>query len=111
MASDEDIEEIPSTADPIKVESNSRKLPCPITGQVTALQESREMVDYENGAGDNIYDDYGGHYGEPGPTQCYAGSNLNNDSNSGKDQDLWSVRFIFYCFYISSLEHFEWSQP
>merc|ERR1711874_167722 len=37
MASDEDIEEIPS-ADPIKVESNSRKLPCPITGQVTALQ-------------------------------------------------------------------------
>ena len=81
MASDEDIEEIPSTADPIKVESNSRKLPCSITGQVTALQESREMVDYENGAGDHIYDDYGAQYGEP--TQSFPGSNLHNDNNSG----------------------------
>jgi len=41
-------------------------------------------VDYENGAGENIYDDYGGHYGEP--PQSYPGSNINND-NSG----VWSI--------------------
>ena len=98
MPSDDDNEEIPSTADRIKVESNPKKLAGPNPGQVTSFHESREMVDYENGAGDNIYDDYGGHYGEPGPTQCYAGSNLNNDNNSGNNQDLWSVRFIVDIF-------------
>lgn len=85
MPSDDDIEEIPSTAaDPIKTESNTKKLMEPGPGVVTSFHESREMVDYENGAGENIYDDYGGHFGES--AQSYPGSNINNDNNG-----VWSI--------------------
>ena len=81
MPSDDDIEEIASTTNPIKTESNPKRLAEPGPGQVTSFNESREMVDYENGAGENIYDDYGGHYGEP--AQSYPGSNINNDNSGG----------------------------
>ena len=108
MPSDDDIEEIPQTADPIKTESNPKKLVMdPSPGEVSSFRESREMVDYENGAGENIYDDYGGHYGEA--AQSYPGSNINNDSNGGKYQDR--ARLSDFIVDISSLEHFKWPQP
>ena len=101
MPSDDDIEEIPSTANPIKTESNTKKLMEPVG--VTSFHESREMVDYENGAGENIYDDYGGHFGEA--TQSYPGSNINNDNNGGNYEDRGLVGFIvdFLIFLVWSI--------
>ena len=89
MPSDDDIEEIPSTANPIKTESNTKKL------MEHSFHESREMVDYENGAGENIYDDYGGHFGEA--AQSYPGSNINNDNNGGNLINLvWQVLLLIF---------------
>ena len=101
MPSDDDIEEIPSTANPIKTESNTKKFMEPVG--VTSFRESREMVDYENGAGENIYDDYGGHFGEA--TQSYPGSNINNDNNGGNYEDRGLVGFIvdFLIFLVWSI--------
>ena len=104
MPPDDDIEEIPTTTQPIKVEPNPKRLPESGPGLMTSFHESREMVDYENGAGDNIYDDYGAGYGEP--PQSYPGSNINNHNNGGNYQVWTGSGFIIDISHISSLEHY-----
>lgn len=77
----DDIQEIPTPAS-IKLESNSRRVGQ--SGPLESFHDSRELVDYDHGGGDNIYDEYSGHYDQHNESYG-AGANANNGNK------VWNI--------------------